>query len=208
HIFKKFNKNYKLIIYIPWMDYAVLIRHGESYTNRTGILSRDLNKYGLTETGEEMARFTGEQLKNLKFTGIISSPVLRAVQTSKILASYVNLDITVDNRAIESDFGVYDGKRIIEIPNKKREELGMESFQSQMERMIDLINSYDGRYIIVSHAFPIRCAICYYLDLNEEESFGIDIRYASMSFIDVKRKKPLSIGSLLITDRIKKIFKS
>ncbi len=33
------------------MDYAVLIRHGESYTNRTGILSRDLNKYGLTETG-------------------------------------------------------------------------------------------------------------------------------------------------------------
>ncbi len=66
-----------------------------------------------------MARFTGEQLKNLKFTGIISSPVLRAVQTSKILASYVNLDITVDNRAIESDFGVYDGKRIIEIPNKK-----------------------------------------------------------------------------------------
>ncbi len=80
----------------------------------------------------------------------------------------------------------------------------MESFQSQMERMIDLINSYDGRYIIVSHAFPIRCAICYYLDLNEEESFGIDIRYASMSFIDVKRKKPLSIGSLLITDRIKK----
>ena len=33
---------------------------GESYTNRTGILSRDLNKYGLTETGEEMARFTGE----------------------------------------------------------------------------------------------------------------------------------------------------
>ncbi len=188
------------------MNYTLLIRHGESYTNRTGILSRELNKYRLTETGVDQATFTGEQLKGLKFDGIISSPVLRAIQTANIISQYLNSEIKIDYRAIESDFGEYNGKRIEEIPDKKREELGMESFESQKNRMIDLINSYNGNYIVVSHAFPIRCALSYYLDLNEEESFGIDIRYASMSFINAKKKKILSIGSLLVTERIKKIF--
>ena len=35
------------------MKYVVLIRHGESYTNRNGILSSELNKYRLTEEGLE-----------------------------------------------------------------------------------------------------------------------------------------------------------
>lgn len=188
------------------MNYVLLIRHGESYTNRTGILSSELNKYRLTDTGVDQATFTGEQLKGLKFDGIVSSPVLRAVQTANIISQYVNSDVKIDYRAIESDFGEYNGKRIEEIPDKKREELGMESFESQEKRMIDLINSYKGNYIVVSHAFPIRCVISYYLELNEEESFGIDIRYASMSFINCNKKKILSIGSLLLTEKIKKIF--
>ncbi len=188
------------------MHYAILIRHGESYTNRSGILSRELNKYGLTDTGKEMVRFAGEQLKGLKFEGIITSPILRTIQTSDILSEYTKTKVTIDNRAIESDFGEYNGKKIIEIPDKNREELGMESFESQMDRMIDLINSYNGNYIIVSHAFPIRCALSYYLGLNEEESFGINIRYTSMSVIDVKQKTLMSIGSLLLGNRIKKLF--
>ncbi len=188
------------------MHYAILIRHGESYTNRSGILSRELNKYGLTDTGKEMVRFAGEQMKNLKFKGIITSPILRTIQTSDILSEYVNTKVTIDNRAIESDFGEYNGKKVIEIPDKNREELGMESFESQMERMINLINSYKGNYIIVSHAFPIRCALSHYLELNEEESFGINIRYASMSVINTQQKKALSIGSLLLTDKIKELF--
>ncbi|WP_337859981.1 2,3-diphosphoglycerate-dependent phosphoglycerate mutase [Ferroplasma sp.] len=188
------------------MKYAVLIRHGESYTNRNGILSTELNKYRLTEEGIEQARFTGEQLKGLKFDGIVSSPVLRAVETAHIINQYLNLDIVTDNRAIESDFGEYNGKRIVDIPDKSRNELGMESFQSQADRMISLINSYDGNYIVVSHSFPIRCVLAHYLGMDEEESFGIDIRHASMSTIDLTSQKLLAIGSLLVSQRIKKIL--
>ena len=121
------------------MKYVVLIRHGESYTNRNGILSSELNKYRLTEEGLEQARFTGEQLKGLKFNGIISSPVLRAVETANIINQFLNLHITTDNRALESDFGEYNGKRIVDIPDKSRNELGMESFES-------LKKNYDSEY--------------------------------------------------------------
>jgi probable phosphoglycerate mutase len=188
------------------MKYVVLIRHGESYTNRNGILSSELNRYRLTEEGIEQARFTGEQLNGLKFSGIITSPVLRAVETANIINQYLNLEIKTDERAIESDFGEYNGKRIVDIPDKSREELGMESFDSQQKRMIDLLNSFSGNYIVVSHSFPIKCTISHYLGLCEEESFGIDIRHASMSIINCETGKILSIGSLLLSRRIKEIF--
>ncbi len=188
------------------MKYAILIRHGESYTNRNGILSSELNRYRLTEEGVEQARFTGEQLQGLKFDRIITSPILRAVETANIINQYLNLEIQTDNRAIESDFGEYNGKRIVDIPDKSRDELGMESFQSQTGRMIDLINSYNGNYIVVSHSFPIRCVLAKYLNLGEVESFGLDIRHASMSIIDAEKKKILSIGSLLLSPEVKKIL--
>ncbi len=185
------------------MKYVVLVRHGESYTNRNGILSSELNRYRLTEEGLEQARFTGEQLKGLKFDGIISSPVLRAVETANIINQYLNLEIKTDERAIESDFGEYNGKRIVDIPDKSRDELGMESFDSQQTRMMGLINSFDGNYIVVSHSFPIKCTLSYFLELGEEESFGIDIRHASMSIVNCSEGKVLSIGSLLLSKKIK-----
>ncbi len=188
------------------MDYVILIRHGESMTNRSGILSREINKYGLTDNGMDQAKFTAYQLKSINFDMIISSPVLRARETAKIISNETKSKIKIDERAIESDFGMYEGMHINEVPMKPREELGMETFESQQYRMIDLINSYKGRCIIVSHAFPIRAAIAYYLDMDEQESFGIEIRYASMSSIDVKNKKVLSIGSLLMTEKIKRYF--
>jgi probable phosphoglycerate mutase len=189
------------------MKYVVLIRHGESYTNRNGILSRELNRYRLTEEGVQQARFTGEQLNGLKFDGIITSPILRAVETANIVNQYLNLEIQTDERAIESDFGEYNGRRIVDIPDKSRDELGMESFKSQTDRMIDLINSFNGTYIVVSHSFPIRCVLARYLELGEVESFGLDIRHASMSIIEPQKGKILSIGSLLLSPKIKSIFK-
>ncbi|MEM0140327.1 MAG: 2,3-diphosphoglycerate-dependent phosphoglycerate mutase [Ferroplasma sp.] len=188
------------------MKYVMLIRHGESYTNRSGILSSELNKYRLTDEGINQAKFTGEQLAGMKFDGIISSPVLRAMQTAEIINQYTKKDVIIEQRAIESDFGDYNGQKITEIPDRSREELGMESFLSQQKRMVDLINSYDGNYIVVSHAFPIKCTIAYFLELSEIECFGIDIKYASMSVFDVQKSKILSIGSLLISDRVHKLF--
>ncbi len=189
------------------MRFVMLIRHGESYTNKGGILSNELNKYRLTDDGVEQAKFAGEQLTGLKFTGIISSPVLRAMQTAEIINQYINKTVITEQRAIESDFGTYNGRKISDIPDMSREELGMESFLSQQERMIELMSAYHGNYIIVSHAFPIKCVLSYFLDLSEIESFGIDIRYASMSVIDTENRKVYSIGSLLLSPRIHDIFK-
>ncbi|MCL5930377.1 MAG: histidine phosphatase family protein [Candidatus Thermoplasmatota archaeon] len=186
----------------------LLMRHGESFANVNNIISEDLDKYPLTDRGVEQILFSAEQLKGLKFKGIVCSPLLRTRQTAKTLGEVVGLKVVENNKIRESGLGPYNGYRVDEVPKLKREDLGMETWDSQLERMRSALNDYDGTYIFVSHALPIRVLTASFLGLDERESFGIDIKLASMTAIDVEKNRVVSIGTVLLTDRIKKLFSS
>lgn len=186
----------------------LLMRHGESFANVNNIISEDLDKHPLTDRGVEQILFSAEQLKGLKFDGIVCSPLLRTRQTAKTLGEVVGLKVVENNKIRESGLGPYNGYRVDEVPKLKREDLGMETWDSQLERMRSALNDYNGTYIFVSHALPIRVLTASFLGLDERESFGIDIKLASMTAIDVEKNKVYSIGTLLLTDRIKKLFSS
>jgi len=185
---------------------AIFIRHGESLANVMNIITEDLEGYPLTERGMEQVLFSAEQLKGLKIDGVICSPILRTRQTANAIADRLNLSVKIDPRVRESGLGQYNGYKLENVPKLSREDLGMESWLSQVKRMRSIISDYDGNYVVVSHALPIRAVVASFLDLDERESFGIEIRPASMSAIDIENNKVLSIGTLLLTDRIRKVF--
>lgn len=182
------------------------MRHGESIANVMNIITEDPDEHPLTERGIEQVLFSAEQLKGLKFDGIITSPVLRARQTAKTVADVLKLDVKIDRRIRESGLGPYNKYRIEDIPKMNREDLGMEPWDAQVKRMRNALNDINGCYILVSHALPIRAVTASFLDMDEKESYGIDIKHASMTVIDLDNNKLLSIGTLLLTDRIKKFF--
>ncbi|MCL6003617.1 MAG: histidine phosphatase family protein [Thermoplasmatales archaeon] len=184
------------------------MRHGESFANVNNIISEDMNQYPLTERGVEQILFSAEQLKGLRFDGIVCSPLLRTKQTAKTVGEVVGLKVTEDNKIRESGLGPYNGYRVDEVPKLKREDLGMETWDSQLERMRSAISEYNGSYILVSHALPIRVLTASFLGLNERESYGIDIKLASMTAIDVEHERVVSIGTVLLTERIRKLFSS
>jgi len=185
---------------------AIFIRHGESLANVMNIITEDLEGYPLTERGMEQVLFSAEQLKGLKIDGIISSPILRTRQTANAIADRLNLTVKIDTKVRESGLGQYNGYKLENVPKLSREDLGMESWFSQVNRMRSIINDYEGNYVVVSHALPIRAVVASFLDLDERESFGIEIRPASMSAVDIENNKVLSIGTLLLSDRIRKVF--
>ncbi len=185
---------------------AIFIRHGESLANVMNIITEDLEGYPLTERGMEQVLFSAEQLKGLKIDGVICSPILRTRQTANAIADRLNLSVKIDPRVRESGLGQYNGYKLENVPKLSREDLGMESWLSQVKRMRSIISDYDGNYVVVSHALPIRAVVASFLDLDERESFGIEIRPASMSAVDIENNKVLSIGTLLLTDRIRKVF--
>ncbi|AAT44031.1 2,3-diphosphoglycerate-dependent phosphoglycerate mutase [Picrophilus oshimae] len=195
---------------------AILIRHGESDINIAGLLSHDIDNNKLTERGIKQVERTAEQLIGLKIDRIVSSPVKRAAQTADIIGKIINVNVVYDDRLKEIDLGSANNHHVSEYrdelyPNAHihgdlRNDLGFEPWDHLIKRMIDSLLSYDGNNIFVSHSDPIRAAASYYLNIDEPCSFGIDIKNASMTVIDIDNKKLLCLGAIYLDDGIKKMF--
>ena len=75
----------------------ILIRHGESQSQRQGMPSSPSNCTGLTERGFEQARALADRFRETgELTGcqvLLSSPVKRAYQTAEILKGVVSFEV-------------------------------------------------------------------------------------------------------------------
>lgn len=185
------------------MRVAILVRHGESETNVRSIVSSDYSGYPLTKQGRDQAQFTARELCPLRINFIATSPVERARETAGIISREKGIDEFVEPRIVESGLGRYNNSHFSEIPRKNRKELGMETWESHQERFRSVFAEVDGTWIMVSHEFPIRAALAMYLGMDEIESYGIRIRFASISVIDLEKGKVLCIGARHLTDRVK-----
>ena len=63
----------------------ILIRHGESTANATGVWQGQLD-YPLSDRGREQARLAGRALADGPVHGLYASPLLRAFETAELLA--------------------------------------------------------------------------------------------------------------------------
>jgi probable phosphoglycerate mutase len=181
------------------MGWIMLIRHGESEANTRSIISEDIDRFPLTENGIRQAEFTGKQLSGITIDNIYTSPVKRAVHTAEIIGEIAGFKAKIENRIRESGFGSYNNRSIDFLRGSNREALGMEPWSSIVSRMIDFATETRGNVVAVSHSLPIRALIASVIGMNEVESFGIEVGYASFTVIDIKEMKVKSIGSRTIT---------
>lgn len=85
------------------------VRHGESVANRLREFSNSGVKHPLTETGIEQAQRLAQQLSDIPFERLYSSPVLRALQTAQIVAEKRNIHVEVTEALREWNVGIYEG---------------------------------------------------------------------------------------------------
>lgn len=87
-----------------------LVRHGQDKDNASGILNGHRNE-PLTEKGKKQARQCANKMSNVNVDIIVSSPLLRALQTAKIIACLLNYKKTIytEKLLIERDFGKLTG---------------------------------------------------------------------------------------------------
>jgi broad specificity phosphatase PhoE len=78
-----------------------LLRHGEVF-NPDKILYGRLPGYRLSEDGLKMARDAAEAVRGHDVTEVVSSPLLRAQETAEPIAKVFGVEITTDDRLIES----------------------------------------------------------------------------------------------------------
>ncbi|WP_226580924.1 histidine phosphatase family protein [Halobacillus litoralis] len=92
------------------MTRVYLIRHGESEWNAAGDLYCGRTDIGLSEKGKEQARAAGEFLKDVHFDAAYSSPLIRAYDTASLILGERKMDIEMDERMYEGDFGEWEGR--------------------------------------------------------------------------------------------------
>jgi probable phosphoglycerate mutase len=85
-----------------------LVRHGETVESARRAYSgrRDVP---LTEHGREQARRAGERLRDAGVDAVYSSPLGRAVDTSRLIGEATGAPVRVDERLTEIDYGPLEG---------------------------------------------------------------------------------------------------
>ncbi len=86
-----------------------IFRHGQTVWNKEHKIqgSADIE---LTDEGRALARKVAEDISDIRFDAIYSSPLMRAYETACILRGDRALEIVCDDRIREMDFGVLEGK--------------------------------------------------------------------------------------------------
>ena len=87
----------------------ILVRHGETYWNKEGLVQGGGSDIELNDTGANQAHKLASFLKNENIAAIVSSPLRRAISTAEAIASQHQLPIEVDYGLREIEVGELEG---------------------------------------------------------------------------------------------------
>lgn len=167
------------------MTEIYLIRHGESTMNKEN------RYYGwldapLTELGKEQLKGLKDFMEKQNIEYVISSPLSRALNSASLSTGREEVDIIIEERIKEMNFGIWEGLDIKELQTQHKELWNMwcnewkktripdgESFEDFYNRVANFIREaikkYKGKRIcIVSHQGVLRIILSYLIGLNEE----------------------------------------
>ena len=150
------------------MNKIFLVRHGQDTDNEQRILNgrRDTE---LTELGREQARQVAEKLKDNNIQVIYASPLKRAYETARIIATTLGIDeVITDEHLMEREFGVLTGQPIADISKYTNKILltdrvtyfleaeGVEDFPTLIQRAKKILEEINERHdnkniLIVTH---------------------------------------------------------
>ncbi|WP_066903570.1 MSMEG_4193 family putative phosphomutase [Millisia brevis] len=94
---------------------VILLRHGRSTANTGHVLAGRTAGVELDERGRGQARDVVTRLADVRIDAIVRSPLVRCEQTVGPLAAERGLEVGVDERLIEVDYGSWTGRTIGEL---------------------------------------------------------------------------------------------
>jgi broad specificity phosphatase PhoE len=175
-----------------------IVRHGRTRANADGLLLGRADPV-LDELGATQARALAGALGP---TGdgpaprIVSSPLQRARQTAAAIADRYGVEVEIDDRWIELDYGELDGRPLAEVPadlwDRWREDAGYvpaggESLRALRRRVEEATEEWlagGEPTIVVTHVSPIKAALGWALAAGDQVNWRAFVQPASISRID------------------------
>lgn len=161
---------------------VLLVRHGRSAANRTGVLAGRSPGVALDETGRDQAAATGRRLAGLPIARVVSSPLERCRQTAEALVTALGreVDVQLDDRLIECGYGDWTGEELKKLAKNPLWKVvqahpsaatfpGGESIREMQARAVEAMRDWDARvsaaggaqalWVAVSHGDVIKAVL-------------------------------------------------
>lgn len=164
-----------------------LLRHGQTIyqTKKNGFFYPWPDfETPLTEIGREQIKEAAKKLKKEKIDLIYCSDFKRTLETAQILSREIGIELKIDEKLRELNFGIFKGRKIEDYMNffvgererfEKRTPEG-ESWNDVKKRMASFVEEIEREnsgknIVIISHGDPLWILAGLLLDMNEEELF-------------------------------------
>ena len=195
------------------MATVILVRHGRTTANATGVLAGRTAGVKLDETGRRQADRTGERLSVVPIVGLVSSPLERCRQTSRAILAHQDGSpaTTVDKGITECDYGDWQGRKLTDLAGEDLWKVvqsqpsaavfpGGESMQAMQARAVASIRRHDAAFeaehgpgavwVAVSHGDVIKSILADALGMHLDLFQRIGVNPASVSIVRYGASRP------------------
>ena len=197
------------------MATVILVRHGRSSANGSGVLAGRTPGVKLDETGVQQAAAVGERLAVLPLAAVVTSPLERCKQTAAAIASHhPQLRTATDKRLTECGYGDWTGQKLTALmkdplwsvvqqhPSAVTFPNG-ESMRTMQQRAVDAIRDHDARvaaehgadaiWVAVSHGDVIKAIVADALGVHLDTFQRIVVDTATTTVITYTPTRPFVV---------------
>ncbi|MBG6225099.1 putative phosphomutase (TIGR03848 family) [Arthrobacter sp. CAN_A2] len=195
------------------MATVILVRHGRTTANATGLLAGRTVGVGLDQVGRDQAAVTGDRLASVPVVGVVSSPLERCQQTARfILDRQAGTPYApIDPDLTECDYGQWQGRLLSELATENLWPVvqsqpsavtfpGGESMAAMQARSVAAIRRHDAAFeaeygstavwVAVSHGDIIKSILADALGMHLDLFQRISVGPASVSIVQYGSSRP------------------
>lgn len=185
------------------MTNLYIARHGETDLNKAGVYY-GWSDISLTSDGRTQCENLRDKLKNIKFDAVISSPLIRAVESAEIITGFGSRDIIKYDQLKEMNFGKWENMHYKDIGVNYAEDFkqwaenwqefcipGGESFNNVFCRVKECLDyillKYTGKsVIIIAHEGTLRIISLILLNMKKEDYWKFKFEFGAYSTFEIK----------------------
>ena len=200
------------------MATVILVRHGRTTANTSGVLAGRTAGVKLDQTGRDQARRAGQRLAEVPLVGVVSSPLERCRQTARAIADAQtgSPPTRIDRGITECDYGSWQGRAIADLA---KEDLwavvqtqpsaatfpGGESLAAMQARAVAAIRGHDAAFeaehgpgavwVAVSHGDLIKSILADALGMHLDLFQRINVNPGSVSIVRYSTTRPAVLAT-------------
>lgn len=187
----------------------VLVRHGRTSANVSGVLAGRTPGVHLDPSGTEQATVVGQRLRKVPVDFLVSSPMQRTIETARLIAAEreQRIAVTRETGINEFDYGDWSGRKISELAKKPLWSRiqstpsavtfpNGESMAAASARAIKAVRKWTaekehGVVVMVSHGDIIKAILADALGMHLDLFQRIVVDPGSLSVIEYTQMRPL-----------------